>query len=449
MKLRSMEEKISYRLFLMGFLGLIFTAALCIFVFHKAFTAQAWTGLERQADLVSIGYGLTGDPQQLSAFVSGDLRITLISDDGNVIFESATDQPMENHLSRPEILQAMQSGVGKDIRDSQTMGYETYYYALLLPGGEILRVAQDAETMWSIYDSSIPAIVLSCVALMLAAAVLSSLLTKALVQPVLNMTEDLDHIKDNVPYRELVPFAESIHSDRILRENNEKMRQEFTANVSHELKTPLTSISGYAELIETGIAKPADIPDFARKIHGEATRMIQLVNDILQLSHLDNVSETGSEPVMETVDLLEVAKDCVERQKLNARHAYITLTYMGESALVEGNRQLLDELCQNLCDNAIRYNRPGGKVQLVTTCSRDGHCSLTVADNGIGIPREAQASVFERFYRVDKSRSKATGGTGLGLAIVKHIARIHNARIKLESQVDKGTTITVTFPTAR
>lgn len=449
MKLRSMEEKISYRLFLMGFLGLIFTAALCIFVFHKAFTAQAWTGLERQADLVSIGYGLTGDPQQLSAFVSGDLRITLISDDGNVIFESATDQPMENHLSRPEILQAMQSGVGKDIRDSQTMGYETYYYALLLPGGEILRVAQDAETMWSIYDSSIPAIVLSCVALMLAAAVLSSLLTKALVQPVLNMTEDLDHIQDNVPYRELVPFAESIHSDRILRENNEKMRQEFTANVSHELKTPLTSISGYAELIETGIAKPADIPDFARKIHGEATRMIQLVNDILQLSHLDNVSETGSEPVMETVDLLEVAKDCVERQKLNARHAYITLTYMGESALVEGNRQLLDELCQNLCDNAIRYNRPGGKVQLVTTCSRDGHCSLTVADNGIGIPREAQASVFERFYRVDKSRSKATGGTGLGLAIVKHIARIHNARIKLESQVDKGTTITVTFPTAR
>ena len=449
MKLRSMEEKISYRLFLMGFLGLIFTAALCIFVFHKAFTAQAWTGLERQADLVSVGYGLTGDPQQLSAFVSGDLRITLISDDGNVIFESATDQPMENHLSRPEILQAMQSGVGKDIRDSQTMGYETYYYALLLPGGEILRVAQDAETMWSIYDSSIPAIVLSCVALMLAAAVLSSLLTKALVQPVLNMTEDLDHIQDNVPYRELVPFAESIHSDRILRENNEKMRQEFTANVSHDLKTPLTSISGYAELIETGIAKPADIPDFARKIHGEATRMIQLVNDILQLSHLDNVSETGSEPVMETVDLLEVAKDCVERQKLNARHAYITLTYMGESALVEGNRQLLDELCQNLCDNAIRYNRPGGKVQLVTTCSRDGHCSLTVADNGIGIPREAQASVFERFYRVDKSRSKATGGTGLGLAIVKHIARIHNARIKLESQVDKGTTITVTFPTAR
>ena len=426
MKLRSMEEKISYRLFLMGFLGLLFTAALCIFVFHKAFTAQAWTSLEREADLVSAGYDLVQDLQQLSSFVTNDLRITLISQDGSVLFESATDQPMENHLSRPEIRQAMTEGVGRDIRDSQTMGYETYYYAVLLPNGEILRMAQDAETVWSIYDSTLPAIVLSCVALMLAAAVLAALLTRALVSPVLSMTEDLDHIQDNVPYKELVPFAESIHSDRILRENNEKMRQEFTANVSHELKTPLTSISGYAE----------------------ASRMIQLVNDILQLSSLDNASEAGSEPEMETVDLLTVAKDCVERQKLNARRAYISLNCLGESALVHGNRALLDELCQNLCDNAIRYNRPGGKVQITTACSRDGHCTLTVADNGIGIPKEAQSSVFERFYRVDKSRSKATGGTGLGLAIVKHIARIHNARIKLESQVDVGTTITVTFPTA-
>lgn len=133
---------------------------------------------------------------------------------------------------------------------------------------------------------------------------------------------------------------------------------------------------------------------------------------------------------------------------MTAHAGYISLNCLGESALVHGNRALLDELCQNLCDNAIRYNRPGGKVQITTACSRDGHCTLTVADNGIGIPKESQSSVFERFYRVDKSRSKATGGTGLGLAIVKHIARIHNARIKLESQVDVGTTITVTFPTA-
>ena len=168
----------------------------------------------------------------------------------------------------------------------------------------------------------------------------------------------------------------------------------------------------------------------------------------MQLSNLDTVSEAGTPLTMETVDLLEVARECVERQKVNAKRSFISLTYLGESAPVLGSRSLLDELCQNLCDNAIRYNRPGGKVQIITACTRDGHCSLTVKDNGIGIPKEAQSSVFERFYRVDKSRSKATGGTGLGLAIVKHIARIHNARIKLESEIGEGTTITVLFETA-
>ena len=443
MKPHSMEEKISYRLFLMGFLGLLFTAALCIFVFHRAFTDQAWDDLEKESDLIRAGYDLTSEPQQLSFFVTGDLRITLISPDGDVIFESATDQPMENHLTRPEIVQALQGSIGKDIRDSQTMGYETYYYAVQLPGGNILRVAQDAETVWSVYDGALPAIVLSCIVMMGAAAMMAGLLTRSLIQPILKMTDDLEHIQENVPYKELIPFAESIHSDRLLRENNEKMRQEFTANVSHELKTPLTSISGYAELIETGIAKSADVPEFGRKIHVEASRMIQLVNDILQLSHLDNVSETNDTPQMETVDLLDVAKECVERQKVNAQKSFISLTYLGESAPVLGSRSLLDELCQNLCDNAIRYNRPGGKVQLITACTRDGHCTLTVKDNGIGIPKEAQSSVFERFYRVDKSRSKATGGTGLGLSIVKHIVNFYHGSVKVESEVGKGSTFTV------
>ena len=448
MKPRSMEEKISYRLFWMGFVGLICTAVLCISVFHRAFREQAWAALENEANLVAAGCEQIDDPAQLSAYVNGDLRITLIASDGSVLFESATSQQMENHLSRPEIQQAKQEGIGRNRRDSQTLGFETYYYAMLLPDGDILRVAQDSETIWSIYDAALPAIVLSCIVMMGAAAMMAGLLTRSLIQPILKMTDDLEHIQENVPYKELIPFAESIHSDRLLRENNEKMRQEFTANVSHELKTPLTSISGYAELIETGIAKSADVPEFGRKIHVEASRMIQLVNDILQLSNLDNVSEAGTPLTMETVDLLEVARECVERQKVNAKRSFISLTYLGESAPVLGSRSLLDELCQNLCDNAIRYNRPGGKVQIITACTRDGHCSLTVKDNGIGIPKEAQSSVFERFYRVDKSRSKATGGTGLGLAIVKHIARIHNARIKLESEIGEGTTITVLFETA-
>lgn len=447
MKMRSMEEKIGYRLFMMGFLGLVCTAVLCIFVFHKAFIEQAWQSLEYQTALIAAIY--QDNPQNLENISPQEIRLTLISPDGDVLYETATDQQtMENHIGRPEIQEALESGVGQDIRDSQTMGYQTYYYAQRLSDGNILRIAQDSQSLWSIYDEALPAILLSCLLMMGIAAITAGILTRTLIQPVLKMTEDLDHIQENVPYRELAPFAEAIHSDRVLRENNEKMRQEFTANVSHELKTPLTSISGYAELIETGMVKPEDVAEFGSKIHREASRMIRLVNDILQLSHLDSVRPEGEAVTMETVDLLELARDCVERQKVNARHAYVALSYLGESAPVLGSRTLLEELYQNLCDNAIRYNRPGGKVQLAVGCTRDGHAYLTVRDNGIGIPKDAQSSVFERFYRVDKSRSKATGGTGLGLAIVKNIARIHNARIKLESEVEVGTTITVTFELA-
>ena len=173
--------------------------------------------------------------------------------------------------------------------------------------------------------------------------------------------------------------------------------------------------------------------------------MLRLVNDIIQLSHLDASGSTHDAPVMEPVDLSVIARECAERLKVNARRAYVTLNFRGESAQVKGSPSLLEELCQNLCDNAIRYNRPGGRVLLETGRTREGHPYLSVQDNGIGIPKEAQSSVFERFYRVDKSRSKATGGTGLGLAIVKQIARIHNARIRLNSEVGVGTTVTITF----
>ncbi len=446
MKISSMEEKIGRRLFLMGVLGLTCTAILCILVFHKAFNKQVWSSLERQAALAAAAYA--DSPEALDALASEDIRVTLIAPDGSVLYENATSQPLENHLSRPEIQQALAEGEGRAKRDSQTLGYQTCYYALKLSDGSILRCASDAETLWAIYDEALPAILLSCLLMMAFAALSAGVLTRRLVQPVLKMADDLEHIQEHIPYREFVPFAQAIHADYTLRKNNEKMRQEFTANVSHELKTPLTSISGYAELIETGIAKPEDIQQFGAKIHNEASRMIRLVNDILELSHLDNMNGEESIPSMETIDLLDLARECTDRLKVNARRAYVSLTFLGESASVLGNRSLLEELCQNLCDNAIRYNRPGGTVQLITACGRDGRSTLTVKDTGIGIPRESQSSVFERFYRVDKSRSKATGGTGLGLAIVKHIARIHNASIHLESEVGQGTTITVSFETA-
>ena len=281
------------------------------------------------------------------------------------------------------------------------------------------------------------------------ALVLAQVITKHLVQPITRMAEHLDCIEANVPYEELIPLAHTVQSDRKLREDNETIRREFTANVSHELKTPLTSISGYAELIENGMAKQEDIPTFGHRIHKEAQRMITLVSDILQLSELDGMSkQQENSPTADfvPVDLGVLVKDVATNMTVNARKAYITLQYKVQPVTVRGSHDLLTELVTNLCDNAIRYNRPGGHVELSCGTNADGCPYFCVEDNGIGIPQDSQSRVFERFYRVDKSRSKATGGTGLGLAIVKHIAVLHGARIDLESTVGTGTTIRIIFP---
>ena len=218
----------------------------------------------------------------------------------------------------------------------------------------------------------------------------------------------------------------------------EKMRREFTANVSHELKTPLTSVMGYSELIENGIAKSEDIPNFAAKISKEAARMLTLISDIIKLSNLD---EIGGEDQFEKVDLKEIAEETAENLSLLAKKYNVNIKVSGSGGIVSGNRVSLGELIYNLCDNAIRYNVPGGSVDVIVDDN-----VLTVKDTGIGIPDESKSRVFERFYRVDKSRSKASGGTGLGLAIVKHIAAWHGAEITLESEENKGTAITVLFP---
>lgn len=226
------------------------------------------------------------------------------------------------------------------------------------------------------------------------------------------------------------------------KEKSEQMRREFTANVSHELKTPLQSISGYAELLSNGMVKEQDIPEFAKKIHGEAKRMISLVDDIIRLSHLD---EGASDMPREQTDLFELAKSTVRTLESAAKEADVTLRLEGGSALLYGIPQLLSGIVYNLCDNAIKYNKKGGKVTLTVEDCPD-YVRLICADTGIGIPAEQKERIFERFYRVNKSRSKEVGGTGLGLSIVKHAARLHNAEIEIRSVLDKGTTIFVSFP---
>ena len=225
------------------------------------------------------------------------------------------------------------------------------------------------------------------------------------------------------------------------KEEREKMRREFTANVSHELKTPLTSISGYAEIIRNGLVRSADIPRFAGNIYTETQRLITLVEDIIRLSRLDE--RTVPEERTEN-DLLSLARDVAERLKVPADQNSVTMRVSGEKVMVHGVTRILDEMIFNLADNAIKYNKPGGTVQ-ITVGQKDGHPFFEVADDGIGIPASDQERVFERFYRVDKSRSKQIGGTGLGLSIVKHGAAYHDARISLQSAENRGTTVRVTF----
>lgn len=226
------------------------------------------------------------------------------------------------------------------------------------------------------------------------------------------------------------------------KEAQEQYRREFTANVSHELKTPLTSISGIAEIIRNGIVRPEDIPHFAGKIYDESQRLITLIGDIIKLSRLD---ENQVPMERESVDLLETARDVVQQLASVARKNGVTLVTNGSHGVVNGVRQVLGEMVYNLCENAVKYNRPGGRVWVDVRQVAD-HVELCVKDTGIGIPAAEQGRIFERFYRVDKSHSKAVGGTGLGLSIVKHGAALHHAAIHVDSEPGEGTAITLTFP---
>lgn len=226
------------------------------------------------------------------------------------------------------------------------------------------------------------------------------------------------------------------------KERAEQMRREFTANVSHELKTPLQTISGYAELLANGMVADKDKTAFSEKIYAEAQRMIRLIEDIIKLSNLD---EGAAELTRETVDLYVTAENTVRSLLPAAKKANVTLSLNGENAEIYGIPQLLTAVVYNLCDNAIKYNKDGGTV-FVNVKNNAENIILSVRDTGIGIPKEQQERIFERFYRVDKSHSKEVGGTGLGLSIVKHAAKLHDAKITLESEVGKGTEITVIFP---
>ena len=422
--------------------GILLTFCLSTVIFYELFKSEVVDELKTYADVIK-------ETQSYDQILQGeydpdvdDLRITMIKKDGKVFYDSFADaKKMENHANRQEVRQALKHGNGKAIRTSDTLDKNTFYYAVRLDDGNILRVAKESRSIWSVFIKVMPAILILIFVILAISKMLSDVLTKSLLLPIEQMSENLDHLEDITTYKELMPFINTIQEQHKNILMNAKMRQEFTANVSHELKTPLTAISGYSELIQNGMTNEEETIRFAGEIHKSAKRLLTLINDTIRLSQLDTSEQ---KVIYEAIDLYKIAEDCVNMLKFSAENHGITISIHGTNAYLEGNKEMLEEVVYNLCDNAIKYNKVGGRVDL--KISDDGEkINLSVSDTGIGIPPQSQDRVFERFYRVDKSRSKAEGGTGLGLSIVKHAAMYHNAAVSLQSEVDKGTTVTVSF----
>ena len=481
-------------------------------------------------------------------------RLTWVSSDGTVIFDSHADaSAMENHADREEIKEALVSGTGSSTRRSSTLTEQTIYEATRLNDGTVLRISVSRATALVLVLGMIQPIAIVLVIAIALSAWLAHRMAKRVVEPLNKL--NLDNPMKNEAYEELSPLLHRIHAQRteikeqvwalkrkqdefdqitgnmkealvlldnmgriisinpaartlfgagascigedfltIDRKQNmrmaleeateqghadfrtkkngreyqfdlsridsdgnnhgmvilafditeqvnaEKHRQEFTANVSHELKTPLQSIIGSAELMENGIVKEEDVPRFIGHIRKEASRLVFLIDDIIRLSQLDEGAEMPREDVSLRVLSEEVCETLADAAKLKD----VSLEVTGEDGVINGVRRLLYEVVYNLCDNSIKYNNPGGYVK-VSVSEQQGAVQISVSDNGIGIAPEHQDKVFERFYRVDKSHSKQSGGTGLGLSIVKHAVAYHKAEIQLESTPGKGTTITIQF----
>lgn len=436
----------------------IWGAALAVFlaslVFIMGVSYNYFTGVQMKqlhAETALAAQGVTLSGTDYLDGLSGDCRITWVAADGTVLFDNEADASrMENHLEREEIRQALQTGTGEARRYSPTFADRQLYAAQRLPDGSVLRLSAVQLALWSLVLGFAQPICLVALLALALSFFLASRLTKKIVAPINAIDPDNPmQYYERDEYREVEPLLRRIAAqqsqlrrDRAEIERASLIRQEFTANVSHELKTPLHAISGYAELLESGLAKPEDVKPFAGKIRSESCRMTKLVEDIIDLTRLD---AGGADYVFEPCNLLRIAENAVDSLQSEAAGQSITLSLRGESAPMSGVPRLLHSIVYNLCDNAIKYNRPGGRVD-VNVAPEGEKVVLRVSDTGVGIPKNSIDRIFERFYRVDKSRSKAVGGTGLGLSIVKHAALIEKADVRVESKPGEGSVFTVTFP---
>ena len=546
-----MRKKIFRSIFTVALVVLFSSIGIATSFLYNHFNTSQQSQMHTELLLVADTVNRVGI-EYFETFDSSVFRFTVVDADGTVLYDTqASANEMENHANREEIVEAFQSGKGSSARTSSTLTEKTFYEAVLLKSGDVLRISVNQLTIGALIIGMLPAIFVIVLIATVVAIVLSLTMAKQVTEPLIKL--DLEHPADNVAYEELTPILtklykqhkqikkqlKSIHrkseefeqivssmneglvlldehamilsmnqaakkifgvskavkgDDFLLYDRTSKMskaicdaledthseyteersgsvyqftvnpiessgkvlgviilvfdvtdrafaernRQEFTANVSHELKTPLQSIIGSAELLETGLVKEEDKEKFIGNIRKEASRLVTLINDIIRLSQLDEKTEVA----LEEIELKEVADEVADVLASSANKKNVSFNIEGEPCTVLGARRYIYEIIYNLCDNAIQYNVDGGKVTVKLSKEAE-RVKISVIDTGIGISPEHQRRIFERFYRVDKSRSKETGGTGLGLSIVKHAVQFHNGNITLKSEVGKGTTVTV------
>ncbi len=431
---------------------LVFLASLLLIMgsLYTYFSSIQKNQLRVETELAAQGVALSR-AKYFEGLNDADYRMTWVSSEGDVLFDNEADSAtMQNHMERPEIRQALKEGYGEAARHSYTLADQQYYAAKRLPDGSVLRMSVAQLSVWRLLFGFVQPICFVILAALILSYLLASRIAAKIVKPINEL--DLKHPsqyygKEN--YEEIEPLLRHIAAQQAqLKKDQEEIekaaliRQEFSANVSHELKTPLHAISGYAELLENGLVKEEDIKPFAEKIHAESLRMTRLIEDIIDLTKLDN---GGAKMKWENCDFYRIAENAVDTLEAASSAMDVGVTLSGKAAPVRAIPQLLYSIAYNLCDNAIKYNHCGGRVS-VSVSQGERETVLKVKDSGIGIPEDEQERIFERFYRVDKSRSKEAGGTGLGLSIVKHAVLIHHGTIRLESSPGQGSEFIVTIP---
>ncbi len=444
---------------LIAALVLLISAAAGVWSLDRQETAFARRSLAELLDLLDVQTGGNVTPEDLEAFQAAlpDKRLTLIAPDGTVLADTGSDTT-ENHLERPEVRAALTDGWGEAVRTSGTLGTPMLYVARKLSDGTVGRAAMPLSYIDAFVMDGLPPVLLAALAALGLALALSGRMAAAMAGPLsavdLALREALDGRESGILERyradeEVRPILDRIQElvgrmreDLAALKEAENIRSEFTANVSHELKTPLTSMKGFTDMLSAGIVQEADRPQVYTLIGVEVDRLISLINDILKLSELENAAidaPAGSASPLET------AKEVRQLLRGEAEQKNIALAVRGEAGEAKISPERLKELLLNLMENAVKYGREGGGVEV--TVGREGeNMTVAVADDGIGIPPEAQPHVFERFYRVDKGRSRQNGGTGLGLAIVKHICQLYGGTVALRSTPGEGSVFTVTLP---